>query len=154
MNKKDWITTNNSLPVDISNLRDIGVKQTIKIDGIPIQDYGTVNSRTVYPTEIQIGGAIKSNIDYWKNLYFEEKEKHEELLKEYNKKLYANWSDAISKDVLKEKFEKLNKATKGENFLQEYMILGNSGRATGWFINLDFIEKVIFDEPGYILKEE
>lgn len=130
------------------------IKETIEIDGIPIQDYGTVNSRTVYPAEINTE-TIKSNINYWRNLYFEEKEKHEELLKEYNKKLYANWSDAISKDELKEKFNLLNKATKEKNnLLKEYMIYGDTERATGWFINLDFIEKVIFNEPGYILKED
>lgn len=139
---------------EMKSKKENEIKETIEIDGIPIQDYGTVNSRTVYPAEIQIGETIKSNIDYWRNLYFEEKEKNKELLKEYNNKLGADWEDAISKDVLREKFEKLNKATKGESFLQEYMIFGNSGRATGWFINLDFIEKVIFNEPGYILKED
>lgn len=139
---------------EMKSKKENEIKETIEIDGIPIQDYGTVNSRTVYPAEIQIGETIKSNIDYWRNLYFEEKEKNKELMKEYNNKLRVDWEDAIGKDVLREKFEKLNKATKGGNFLQEYMIFGNSGRATGWFINLDFIEKVIFNEPGYILKED
>lgn len=118
-----------------------------------IEATGISASVKVIPENKETGEIINDRIEYWRNLYFEEKEKNKELLKEYNKKLGADWEDAISKDVLKEKFKKLNKATKGENFLQEYMILGNSGRATGWFINLDFIEKVIFDEPGYILKE-
>lgn len=119
-----------------------------------IEATGISASVKVIPENKETGEIINDRIEYWRNLYFEEKEKNKELLKEYNKKLGADWEDAISKDVLREKFEKLNKATKGENFLQEYMILGNSGRATGWFINLDFIEKVIFNEPGYILKED
>lgn len=106
------------------------------------------------PENKKTGEIINDRIEYWRNLYFEEKEKNKELLKEYNKKLKADWEDAISKDILEEKFEILNKATKEGSFLQEYMIFGDSNRATGWFINLDFIEKVILDEPGYILKED
>ncbi len=31
--------------------------------------------------EIDIGETIKSNIDYWKNLYFKEKEKNKKAIK-------------------------------------------------------------------------
>lgn len=56
------------------------MSEEIKIDGIPIQDYGTPNSRSCYPGEIQIGETIKNNIDYWRNRYFEEKEKNRECI--------------------------------------------------------------------------
>ena len=35
--------------------------------------------------EIDIGETIKSNIDYWKNLYFKEKEKNKKLKNELEK---------------------------------------------------------------------
>lgn len=120
-----------------------------------IEAAGISASIKVMPENKKTGEIINDRIEYWRNLYFEEKEKNKELLKEYNKKLGADWEDAISKDVLEEKFNLLNKATKEKNnLLKEYMIYGNTERATGWFINLDFIEKVILDEPGYILKED
>lgn len=120
-----------------------------------IEAAGISVSIKVMPENKKTGEIINDRIEYWRNLYFEEKEKNKELLKEYNKKLGADWEDAISKDVLEEKFNLLNKATKEKNnLLKEYMIYGNTERATGWFINLDFIEKVILDEPGYILKED
>lgn len=61
------------------------MREDIKIDGIPIQDYGTPNSRSCYPGEIQIGETIKSNIDYWRNKYLEENDKNNNLIKQLQK---------------------------------------------------------------------
>ena len=44
------------------------------------------------------------------DLYQQEKEKNKELLKEYNKKLNADWEDAISKDKIREKIESIDNA--------------------------------------------
>jgi hypothetical protein len=84
------------------------MSEEIKIDGIPIQDYGIPNNKSCYPEEINIGETIKNNIDYWKNLYnlyFEEKEKSGILQKELDKKIEAldkamNNPDYISKDKI------------------------------------------------------
>ena len=34
------------------------------------------------------------------------------------------------------------------------MIFGDTDRATGWFINVDYIEKILLDAPGYKIEEE
>lgn len=62
----------------------------------------------------------------------------------------------ISKDKIKELFKKLNKIksrTDGKVNAWDYMILGDTTRATGRFINLDYIEKILFDEDGYSIGE-
>lgn len=106
------------------------MREDIKIDGIPIQDYGTPNSRSCYPGEIQIGETIKSNIDYWRNKYLEENDKNSYSLAEYWKNRYEEQlkygnkvtltgeaipnvidmlkKDYISKDKIKEKIENLS----------------------------------------------
>lgn len=93
------------------------------------------------------------------NLIQENKE-----LKETNKKLYElcqgnamqefinNECGFIPKSKVKEKIEILEKCTtkidKKVN-LTDYMIIGETERAVGRFVNLDFIKKVLLEEPGY-----
>lgn len=94
------------------------MSEEIKIDGIPIQDYATPNSKSCYPGEINIGETIKSNIDYWKNLYFEEKEKNKKLkemlarrikyTRELEEDLFENCNNyVISTDKIRAKIEEL-----------------------------------------------
>lgn len=91
--------------------------EELKIDGIPIEDYGTPNSRSVYCGEInecfeleKIGQTIKSNIDFWKEKYFElEKnnipisfiEKKKEEIKNKDLEIY----DTDSEDIIIAKYE-------------------------------------------------
>ena len=61
----------------------------------------------------------------------------------------------IHKDVIREIFKRIDKCkirTDGRISIFDYMIIGETSRATGKFINLDFIEKVILNEDGYSLK--
>lgn len=61
----------------------------------------------------------------------------------------------IHKDVIREIFERIDKCksrTDGKVCIFDYMIRGETSRAIGKFINLDFIEKVILNEDGYSLE--
>lgn len=52
-----------------------------------IEATGISASVKVMPENKGTGEIINDRIEYWRNLYFEEKEKNKELLKEYNKKI-------------------------------------------------------------------
>lgn len=64
--------------------------------------------------------------------------------------------NSISKDKIREIFEKINQCeirTDGKVNAKNYMICGETERAYGWFINLDYIEKILLDRKGYNIGE-
>ena len=72
------------------------------------------------------------------------------IAKEYVDKNYIEIAE------IKDIFKKINQCkirTDGKVNAKDYMILGDTDRATGWFINLDYIEKLILKEPGYGIGE-
>ena len=61
-------------------------------------------------------------------------------------------TDYIPKSKVREKIEILEKCTTNIDRkvnLTDYMIIGETERAIGIFVNLDFIKKVLLEEPGY-----
>ena len=72
------------------------------------------------------------------------------IAKEYVDKNYIEIAE------IKDMFKKINECkirTDGKVNAKDYMIFGNTSRATGWFINLDYIEKLILKEVGYGIGE-
>lgn len=69
---------------------------------------------TIHMLQSYVGMSKKDNhrpildkaIETLLDLYQQEKEKNRELLKEYNKKLYADWENAISKDKIRDFIKK------------------------------------------------
>lgn len=57
---------------------------------------------------------------------------------------------------IKEKFKKINETKIDLNKInaRDYMIFGNTEMATGWFINIDYIEKILLDVPGYKIESK
>lgn len=57
---------------------------------------------------------------------------------------------------IKEKFKKINETKIDLNKInaRDYMIFGNTEMATGWFINIDYIEKILLDVPGYEIESK
>lgn len=64
--------------------------------------------------------------------------------------------DYIPKKVIRDKFKRINetKIKSDKTNARNYMIFGDTERATGWFINLDYIEKILLDVPGYEIGDE
>ena len=62
----------------------------------------------------------------------------------------------IPKQVIRDKFKRINetKIKINKTNARDYMIFGNTERATGWFINIDYIEKILLDVPGYKIGDE
>lgn len=94
---------------------------------------------------------------YEDNVLLLRKNGHIDILKDnIHFKYIDDEKNYISKDKIKELFKKLNKITSrtdGKVNAWDYMILGDTTRATGRFINLDYIEKILFDEDGYSIGE-
>ena len=65
-------------------------------------------------------------------------------------------NDSIPKQVIRDKFKRINetKIKIDKINARNYMIFGDTERATGWFINVDYIEKILLDVPGYKIEEE
>lgn len=61
-----------------------------------------------------------------------------------------------SKKEIKEKFKKINETKIDLNKInaRDYMIFGETETATGWFINIDYIEKILLDVPGYEIESK
>ena len=57
---------------------------------------------------------------------------------------------------IKEKFKKINETKIDINKInaRDYMIFGKTEMATGWFINIDYIEKILLDVPGYKIESK
>lgn len=57
---------------------------------------------------------------------------------------------------IKEKFKKINETKIDLNKInaRDYMIFGETETATGWFINIDYIEKILLDVPGYEIESK
>ncbi len=57
---------------------------------------------------------------------------------------------------IKEKFKKINETKIGLNKInaRDYMIFGETETATGWFINIDYIEKILLGVPGYEIESK
>lgn len=73
------------------------------------------------------------------------------ISREYVEKNY------IHKDKIKEIFKRINNCkinTEGRINAINYMIFGETDRATGWFINLDYIEKILLNKAGYHIGDE
>ncbi len=106
------------------------MREDIKIDGIPIQDYGTPNSRSCYPGEIQIGETIKSNIDYWRNKYLEENDKNNNLIKQLQKQNaeIENIADQLRQEKEKNSY---SLAEYWKNRYEEQLKYGNKVTLTG-----------------------
>lgn len=64
--------------------------------------------------------------------------------------------NSIPKQVIRDKFKRINetKIKINKTNARDYMIFGNTERATGWFINIDYIEKILLDVPGYKIGDE
>lgn len=64
--------------------------------------------------------------------------------------------DTVPKSVIRDKFKRINetKIKTDKINARNYMIFGDTDRATGWFINIDYIEKILLDIPGYKIEEE
>lgn len=62
----------------------------------------------------------------------------------------------IPKQVIIDKFKRINetKIKINKTNARDYMIFGNTERAIGWFINIDYIEKILLDVPGYKIGDE
>lgn len=62
----------------------------------------------------------------------------------------------IPKQMIRDKFKRINetKIKINKTNARDYMIFGNTERATGWFINIDYIEKILLDVPGYKIGDE
>ena len=62
----------------------------------------------------------------------------------------------IPKQVIRDKFKRINetKIKINKTNARDYMIFSNTERATGWFINIDYIEKILLDVPGYKIGDE
>lgn len=110
-----------------------------------------------YQSCIECENKTKQAIQGLLDLYNKEKEKNKELIEGQIKTLEKILlpqllKKYVSKDKIKEKIEILEKCTtkidKKVN-LTDYMIIGETERAVGRFVNLDFIKKVLLDEPGY-----
>ena len=106
------------------------MREDIKIDGIPIQDYGIPNSRSCYPGEIQIGETIKSNIDYWRNKYLEENDKNNNLIKQLQKQNaeIENIADQLRQEKEKNSY---SLAEYWKNRYEEQLKYGNKVTLTG-----------------------
>lgn len=66
------------------------------------------------------------------------------IAKEYVDKNY------ISNNEIRKIFKEIQECKIGKKVnATNYMIWGKTDRAIGWFINLDYIEKVLLKEPGY-----
>lgn len=72
-----------------------------------------------------------------------------------SKKWFDIAHDSIPKQVIRDKFKRINetKIKSDKINARNYMIFGDTERATGWFINLDYIEKILLDVPGYKIGE-
>ena len=83
------------------------------------------------------------------------KEKHKITCK-LNVGLLENMKECIPKHVIRDKFKRINetKIKIDKTNARDYMIFGNTERATGWFINIDYIEKILLDVPGYKIGDE
>ena len=83
------------------------------------------------------------------------KEKHK-ITCELNVGLLENMKECIPKHVIRDKFKRINetKIKIDKTNARDYMIFGNTERATGWFINIDYIEKILLDVPGYKIGDE
>lgn len=57
---------------------------------------------------------------------------------------------------IKEKFKKINETKIDLNKInaRDYMIFGETETATGWFINIDYIEKILLGVPGYEIESK
>ena len=62
----------------------------------------------------------------------------------------------IPKQVIRDKFKRINetKIKINKTNARDYMIFSNTERATGWFINIDYIEKILLDVPGHKIGDE
>lgn len=111
-------------------------KEKTEILGISVGQERQV--RLAIENLIQENKELKAKYFCLEQNYFE---LHEEMLKQY-----------IPKSKVKEKIEILEKCTtkidKKVN-LTDYMIIGETERAVGRFVNLDFIKKALLEEPGY-----
>ena len=121
------------------------MREDIKIDGIPIQDYGTPNSRSCYPGEIQIGETIKSNIDYWRNKYLEENDKNNNLIKQLQKQNaeIENIADQLRQEKEKNSY---SLAEYWKNRYEEQLKYGNKVTLTGEAIPnvIDMLKNLIY----------
>lgn len=68
--------------------------------------------------EVDIGETIKSNIDYWKNLYFKEKEENKKYIIKMTDEQYSKVIELVEcdinkkwKDKIKSKIEELKDGT-------------------------------------------
>lgn len=94
--------------------------------------------------------ALEMTHDYDVNMIDEVKGEYVKLSKEF--KTLKN--DSIPKQVIRDKFKRINetKIKIDKTNARDYMIFGNTERATGWFINIDYIEKILLDVPGYKIR--
>ena len=101
------------------------------------------------------------------DLYQKEKKKNKKLKKE-NEELDQKFKYAVPDEIVAENYihkDKIKEILDGLiNYkspsantnsvdLFEYMIIGETERATGRFVNLDFIKKVLLNESGYNIQE-
>lgn len=79
--------------------------------------------------EVDIGETIKSNIDYWKNLYFKEKEENKKYIIKMTDEQYSKVIELVEcdinkkwKDKIKSKIEELKDGTYDEKIILQKLL--------------------------------
>ena len=122
------------------------VKEAYKVDGMI--EFGMEDFKKLQSLLNRLEQLEKENKELKEQIYIHEIFPPSEL--------ELKLKDSIPKSVIRDKFKRINetKIKLDKINARNYMIFGDTDRATGWFINVDYIEKILLDIPGYKIEEK
>ena len=146
--------------VDIEDIVEREIEMTLYAEDIPFNEL-KILVNLVEKLEKENKELKADNSHQWEErckltFQFEQLEKENEELDKAVGKMFRETQDSIPKSIIRDKFKRINetKIKTDKINARDYMIFGDTDRATGWFINVDYIEKILLDVPGYKIEEE